>query len=107
MAFPGAQIEARKLQELLSAHLGHTAVKVRPYGQHLVMDMINDDDPYPVARLTRLSPNLYGLSFRRHTGRWESMPVEGSLEEAAKGAVQMLTPTSTQLIIKRILGTLH
>jgi len=92
LAFPGAEGEARRLQQLMSDHLDHDAVKVRPYGQHLVMDMVCDGDAYPVARLTRLEPGLYGLGFRLHTGRWDPMPVEGSLEEVASCAAQMLAP---------------
>lgn len=92
MAFPGADAEACRLQQLMSEHLDHDAVRVRPYGQHLVMDMAGDGDPYPVARLTRLEPGQYGLGFRLHTGRWDPMPVSGSLEEVARFAAQMLAP---------------
>ncbi len=92
MAFPGAVAEARRLQQLMSKQLDHDAVKVRPYGQHLVMDMACDGDAYPVARLTRLEPGQYGLGFRLHTGRWDPMPVEGSLEEVATFAAKMLAP---------------
>jgi len=76
----------------MSENLGHDAVKVRPYGQHLVMDMVCNDEVFPVARLTRLEPGQYGLGFRLHTGRWDPMPVEGSLEEVARFAAQMLAP---------------
>jgi len=90
LAFPKAQEEARRLQQLMSEHLGHDAVQVRPYGQHLVMDIVCDDDAHPVARLTRLEQGRYGLGFRLHTGRWDPMPLEGSLEEVATGTAQML-----------------
>ncbi len=76
----------------MSDHLDHDAVKVRPYGHHLVMDMTRDHDTYPVARLTKLEPGQYRLSFRLHTGRWDPMPVEGSIEEVARFAAQMLAP---------------
>jgi len=33
------------------------------------------------VRLTRLSASTYGLSIRRHTGRWERTPFSGSIEE--------------------------
>ena len=85
-------MEARRLQQLISDDFDHDAVIVRPYGQHLVMDMARDGDAYPVARLTRLEPGQYGLGFRLHTGRWDPMPVEGSLEEVAKFAAQILAP---------------
>jgi hypothetical protein len=92
VAFPGAEAEASELQELLSDHLGHDEVQVRPYGQHLVVEALRDDGPEPVARLTRLDHGRYGLSFRQHTGRWEQVPLAGTLEEVAKGAAQMLAP---------------
>jgi hypothetical protein len=33
------------------------------------------------VRLTRLSASAYGLSVKRHTGRWERTPFSGSMEE--------------------------
>jgi len=32
-------------------------------------------------RLTRLSDSTYGVSVRRHTGRWERTPFSGSMKE--------------------------
>lgn len=89
MAFPGAEAEASKLQELMSDHLGHEQIKVRPNGQHLVLEAVCDDATEPVARLTRLGQSRYGLSFRQHTGRWEPVPLSGTLEEVADGAAQL------------------
>ena len=40
-------------------------------------ELENDDR----VRLTRLSASTYGLSVRRHTGRWERTPFSGSMEE--------------------------
>jgi len=89
VAFPGAEAEASKLQELMSDHLGHDEVKVRPYGQHLVLEAVCGDTSEPVVRLTRLEQSRYGLSFRQHTGRWEPVPLAGTLEEVADGAAHL------------------
>ena len=38
-------------------------------------------DLYVRVRLTRLSASTYGLSVRRHTGRWERTPFSGNMKE--------------------------
>lgn len=40
-------------------------------------------DEEPVARLTRLAGDQYGLSFHHHTGRWEPTPFTGDLDRLA------------------------
>lgn len=40
-------------------------------------------DGEPIARLTRLAPAHYGLSFHHHTGRWEPTPFTGDLPQLA------------------------
>lgn len=40
-------------------------------------------DEEPVARLTPLGPDQYGLSFHQHTGRWEPTPFTGDLAHLA------------------------
>lgn len=42
-----------------------------------------DADEEPVARLTPLGRDQYGLSFHHHTGRWEPTPFSGDLAELA------------------------
>ena len=76
-----------KLRGLLDAHEPTADLYVRLHGDHLILgrrepvgpngDMENDDR----VRLTRLSASTYGLSVRRHTGRWERTPFSGSMEE--------------------------
>jgi hypothetical protein len=90
--FPGAEGEAQELQRRLEDLLGHDAATVRPYGQHLLIEVGADETTYTVARFTRLGPRRYGLAFRRHTGRWEPLPVDGTLEEVADSAVVLLAP---------------
>ena len=81
------RIADSKLTELLSAHETAAGLYVRLHGDNLIMgrreafgpdgELENDDR----VRLTRLSASTYGLSVKRHTGRWERTPFSGSMEE--------------------------
>lgn len=60
---------------------------VRVHGDHLILGRrepwgpqgkVIDDDR---VRLTRRGASSWGLSVRRHTGRWERTPFSGTLEE--------------------------
>jgi len=76
-----------KLRRLLDAHEPTAGMYVRVHGDHLILgrtepigpngQMEKDDR----VRLTRLSASAYGLSVKRHTGRWERTPFSGSMEE--------------------------
>jgi len=76
-----------KLKGLLDAHDQTAGLYVRVHGDHLILgrrepigpsgEMENDDR----VRLTRLLADTYGLSVKRHTGRWERTPFSGSMEE--------------------------
>lgn len=44
-------------------------------------------DEEPIARLARLAPDHYGLSFHHHTGRWEQTPFAGDLSQLASALV--------------------
>ena len=76
-----------KLRGLLGAHEPTADLYVRVHGDHLILgrrqpigsshQMQNDDR----VRLTRLSASTYGLSVKRHTGRWERTPFSGSMGE--------------------------
>jgi len=81
------RIAESKLQGLLDAHEPTANLYVRVHGDHLILgrreavgpnsEMQNDDR----VRLTRLSASTYGLSVKRHTGRWERTPFSGSMAE--------------------------
>jgi hypothetical protein len=76
-----------KLKALLEAHQPTAGMYVRVHGDHLILGrqepigrdghLENDDR----VRLTQLSVSSYGLSVKRHTGRWERTPFVGTLEE--------------------------
>jgi len=81
------RIAESKLRGLLDAHEPTADLSVRVHGDHLILgrhepvgpngEMENDDR----VRLTRLSASTYGLSVKRHTGRWERTPFSGSMAE--------------------------
>ncbi len=81
------RIAESKLRGLLDAHEPTTDLYVRVHGDHLILgrrepigssDQMENDDR---VRLTRLSASTYGLSVKRHTGRWERTPFSGNMEE--------------------------
>jgi hypothetical protein len=76
-----------KLKGLLEGHQPTAGMYVRVHGDHLILgrqepigpngQLENDDR----VRLTRLAASSYGLSVKRHTGRWERTPFAGTLDE--------------------------
>jgi len=87
-----AQARAAELQRHLAQITGHDRAQVRPYGKHLLIQMHRDDSVDTVARLTELARNRYSAAFRSHTGRWEPLPVEGDLKQAADEVTTLLAP---------------
>ena len=75
------------LASLLESHELTTGMYVRTHGDHLIVgrqerigpngELDNDDR----VRLTRLNASTYGLSVKRHTGRWERTPFSGTMDE--------------------------
>jgi len=81
--------EAERLQAEIRALGEYGHVSVRSARGHL---SIFAGDELPVARLTPLGAGQYGLSFMRHTGRWEPMPFSGRLSNMADTLVSTLGP---------------
>jgi hypothetical protein len=76
-----------KLRALLDSYEPTSGLYIRVHGDHLILgrrDAIGPDGHPEVddrVRLTRLSASKYGLSVRRHTGRWERTPFTGNMQE--------------------------
>ena len=78
---------AVELKKLLDAHPVTAGVYVRAHGKTLIVgrrealghkqEMMDDDR----LRLTLIAKKKYGLSIRRHTGRWEKVPFSGTMRE--------------------------
>lgn len=76
-----------ELRRLLEGNEATAGMYVRVHGDHLIAGRkepigvdgtIEDDDR---VRFTQLGRGRYGLSVKRHTGRWEPTPFLGSLRE--------------------------
>lgn len=75
------------LLALLREHADTRDLEVRVHGSSLVLSRtelyrageapVRDDR----TKLTCIAPNCYGLSVKRHTGRWEKVPFTGTLAE--------------------------
>lgn len=82
-----------RLTSLLEGHEATSGMYVLVRGSNLVLgrrerfspdgDEVDDDR----LRLTRLTSTMYGLSIKRHTGRWERTPFAGSLDELVETIV--------------------
>lgn len=83
-------IDAARLQAAIRNVRDFGHVVVRALRGHLVV--FSDDDSTPVARLTPCGAAQFGLSFHRHTGRWEPMPFAGDLDEMAATVTTVLAP---------------
>jgi hypothetical protein len=76
-----------KLKNLLETHDPTAGLYVRVHGDHLILRRMEpagapgETEPDDRVRLTKLSTTVYGLSVRRHTGRWERTPFAGTIEE--------------------------
>jgi hypothetical protein len=84
---PKMQAAKVGLSERLEASDLTRGMYVKTRGDHLVMGRTErfapeldpeDDDR---VRLTMLANSTYGLSVRRHTGRWERTPFSGTMDE--------------------------
>ncbi len=80
------------LQRQLRGLLGHEQIITQAYGHHLLIKRLDDEGRTVVARLTELARNRYGAAFRTHSGRWETLPGTGTLDEMAQVIVTPLYP---------------
>jgi len=71
--------EAEPLAAAIHALGNYSHVTVEP--QRGLLCVLVDEEP--VARLTPLGRDQYGLSFHQHTGRWEPTPFTGDLAHLA------------------------
>lgn len=78
-------IAGSTLTKLLENHPLTSGMYVRVHGKNLIAGReeavgpdgkVERDDR---VRFTRLNSSTYGLSVRRHTGRWERTPFSGTL----------------------------
>ena len=84
------ELRQANLAKLLESNPLTTGMYVRVYGDHLI---VGRQQPYGPAgelepddrvRLTCLNRTSYGLSVKRHTGRWQNTPFTGTLDEVVE-----------------------
>lgn len=79
----------QELRQLLDSNDITAGMTLRVQGSHFVLCREDPDlhGPFPDlkpddrVRLTHLGGARFGLSVRRHTGRWEKTPFSGNLPE--------------------------
>jgi len=81
----------QRAQGQLAKLIEHDAItagmSIRIHGDHLILGRSDPEAPSRTpqdddrVRLTRLSTRSYGVSVKRHTGRWEKTPFTGNLED--------------------------
>lgn len=83
---PGMDRAKREIEELLESDELTAGMSARVHGDHIILarreaelrgeTVVNDR-----VRLTRLGRSAWGLSVKRHTGRWERTPFSGNMQE--------------------------
>ena len=90
---PGMDTAQRQLVQLLEKHPATTGMYVRVHGDNLIVGRHAEegagtsDEADDRVRLTRLAPKRFGLSVKRHTGRWERTPFSGTISDVVDSIV--------------------
>jgi len=92
MPKPKPALCAPELEHQLRQILGHEQIRVKPYGNHLLIQLVQNDETDTMARLTDLGHGAYGAAFRSMTGRWEPLPGTGPLKEMAELVTTLIGP---------------
>jgi ribosomal protein L27 len=85
-----------KLVQLLQADEVTAGMYVRVHGDHLIAGRNERLGADPTAenddrvRFTKLGANRYGVSVKRHTGRWQKTPFYGTLEETVEAVCSVM-----------------
>ena len=88
------------LQDQLASNDATSGMYVRVHGKNLILGREETyqevTESVDMVRLTQRTSHGYGLSYKRHTGRWERMPFEGTIEELVtllqEGLTHMVAP---------------
>lgn len=77
----GMQAAQERLSTMVAAHAATAGMYIRVHGDHLILGRVEEGQSEDRVRLTKLVSNRYGLSVKRHTGRWQRTPFSGNLPE--------------------------
>jgi hypothetical protein len=91
----GMEQARRQLAELLETHEATAGMYVRVHGAHLIIGRAEEsapenEEPGDRVRLTRLSAKTFGLSVKRHTGRWEKTPFSGTMSDVVNAILSFM-----------------
>ena len=83
---PGMKSALFRLEGLIEADETISGLVTRAHGENLILGYVGEADSGEAyrddrVRLTRLSQQHWGLSVKRHTGRWERTPFSGTMIE--------------------------
>ena len=81
MTYRPNQSIAAEIQSQLRKAMEHDHIKVQPHGKHFLIQLELEDGLETVARISSITSRSYSAAFRTHTGRWEPVPDEGTLED--------------------------
>lgn len=92
---PGMNTAHERLLELLEANEITAGMYVRVHGDHLIVgrNELGPDNAQLAedrVRLTRLGPRSFGLSVKRHTGRWQQTPFTGTLNDVVTAILEFM-----------------
>lgn len=62
-------------------------LRIQKYGKSLTLLSGPNDDAQKHARFTHIAGSTWGLSFPRHTSKWEKTPFTGTLDELVETLV--------------------
>ena len=86
-----------RLLRLLEAQKPTAGMSVRSHGDNLILgrDTLSGEDPRSTERddrlrLTKLGRDSWGLSVKRHNGRWERTPFSGSIQEMVSAILSFM-----------------
>ena len=92
---PGMDTARKRLVELLEKNETTAGMHVRVHGEHLIAARLEtaadgSTEADDRVRLTRLGPRSFGLSVKRHTGRWERTPFTGNMTEVVNAILAFM-----------------
>ena len=80
----------QQLIELIEQHQVTAGMRIRVRGQDLVLSREEDRELEDRIKFTRLGTNSYGVSVKRHTGRWQHTPFSGPLQEVVDAVTSFM-----------------
>ncbi len=73
--------DVEELERLLRCEEGLDHLRANKRGDSITICSSSGADQQKHARLTKLGPATWGLSFPHHSGRWERTPFVGPMDE--------------------------